>query len=491
MEISLKTLLFVYNPKSGRGVIGAHLAEVIKAFETAGYIPTIYRTRTAHDLPYVAEHYAPLYDHVVCAGGDGTLNGLISGLMNVKPEDRPTVGFIPTGSTNDTRNSYKLPLNIARAASISVNGVPFETDIGKLNDRYFAYVASFGELSAVSAFTPQSAKNVFGYGAYLTGGIKALLKMNAQYVKVTIDEDKTVEGEFFLGMVTNALSVGGIAGITGKTVDLQDGLHELMLFKKPADLIQLNEEVAAVLSPDSDAGGLITRVKASHIIFESDEELQWVVDGEDAGKCKYAEINNLNRAIRIMSRLKTEEKNTDTENERESSSVKKELFSWLRVIVIAVAVALILNCFVIINSVVPSSSMESTIMTGSRMFGFRLAYLFDSPKQGDIVIFRFPDNEKETFVKRVIGCPGDVVEIKAGLTYVNGEAIEEPYLNEKPQKLDFGPYEVPKDSYFVMGDNRDNSKDARYWNNTYVSRKEILAKAVICYWPLSDFGILK
>lgn len=300
MEINLKTLLFVYNPKSGRGVIGAHLAEVIKAFESAGYIPTIYRTRTAHDLPYVAEHFAPMYDHVVCAGGDGTLNGLISGLMNVKPEDRPTVGFIPTGSTNDTRNSYKLPLNIARAAGIAVNGIPFETDIGKLNDRYFAYVASFGELSAVSAFTPQAAKNMFGYGAYLTGGIKALLKMRTQYVKVTYDDGKTVEGDYFLGMATNATSVGGIAGILGNSVDLQDGLHELMLFKKPADLIQFNEEVAAAFNPKIDAGGLITRLKSNHIIFESEEELQWVVDGEDAGKCKKAEIVNFNRAVRIM-----------------------------------------------------------------------------------------------------------------------------------------------------------------------------------------------
>lgn len=187
------------------------------------------------------------------------------------------------------------------------------------------------------------------------------------------------------------------------------------------------------------------------------------------------------------SKLKNEEKDI----EKEGRSAKKEFFSWIRVIVIAVAVALILNCFVIINSVVPSSSMESTIMTGSRMFGFRLAYMFDSPKQGDIIIFKFPDNEKQTFVKRVIGCPGDVVEIKGGVTYVNGEVLEEPYLNEEPLQLDFGPYNVPEGYYFVMGDNRNHSNDARYWTNTYVSKKKILAKAVICYWPLSDFGILK
>lgn len=181
------------------------------------------------------------------------------------------------------------------------------------------------------------------------------------------------------------------------------------------------------------------------------------------------------------SRLKNGEKKTG----------RSELFSWLMVIAIAVAAALILNCFVIINSVVPSSSMESTIMTDSRMFGFRLAYLFNGPERGDIIIFRYPDNEKQTFVKRVIGCPGDTVEIIGGVTYVNGEALDEPYLNETPKELDFGPYIVPEDSYFVMGDNRNHSNDARYWKKTYVTKKQILAKAILCYWPSDRFGLLK
>ena len=301
MEISLKSLLFIYNPKSGRGVIGAHLAEVIKAFESAGYIPTIYRTRTPGDLAYVAEHFAPNYDHLVCAGGDGTLNGVVTGLMNVEPERRPTVGFIPTGSTNDTRNSYKLPLNIARAASVAVNGVPFATDMGRCNDKYFTYVAAFGELSAVSAFTPQAVKNVFGYGAYLTEGIKALLKMDSHVIKVTCEGQEVIEDDFFLGMVTNATSVGGFAGITGSNVDLQDGLHELMLFKKPQDLIDFNNEIGAVLTPGSDGGGLVTRLKGSNFVFESEDEVQWVVDGEDAGKYSRVEIQNLPKAVHIMS----------------------------------------------------------------------------------------------------------------------------------------------------------------------------------------------
>lgn len=185
------------------------------------------------------------------------------------------------------------------------------------------------------------------------------------------------------------------------------------------------------------------------------------------------------------STLKADEEST------EKTSARKELFSWLKVIIIAVAVALIINCFIIINSVVPSSSMETTIMTGSRMFGFRLAYLFNGPEQGDVIIFRYPDDETQTFVKRVIGVSGDVVEIKQGVTYVNGEILDEPYLKETPDSEDFGPYEVPENCYFVMGDNRNHSNDARYWDNTYVSRKQILAKAVICYWPFSEFGTIK
>ena len=188
------------------------------------------------------------------------------------------------------------------------------------------------------------------------------------------------------------------------------------------------------------------------------------------------------------SKLKNGEKNTGS----------RELISWLMVIAIAVAVALILNCFVIINSVVPSGSMETTIMTGSRMFGFRLAYLVNGPERGDIIIFRYPDNEDQTFVKRVIGCPGDTVEIIEGVTYINGEVLDEPYLffpkekdEESNKKVNFGPISVPEDSYFVMGDNRSNSNDARVWHNKFVTRKQVLAKAVFCYWPLSDFGILK
>ena len=193
-------------------------------------------------------------------------------------------------------------------------------------------------------------------------------------------------------------------------------------------------------------------------------------------------------------------KNTDNQNEenmvdKETSieqSVKsnftRELISWILLIVGAIVVALIVNKTILANTEVPTGSMENTIHGGDRLFGFRLAYTFSEPERGDIIIFKYPDNEEENYIKRIIGLPGDTVEIKGGVVYVNGEELKEDYLKEKPLELDFGPYEVPEDCYFVLGDNRNFSHDARLWSNTYVHRDKIIAKAIFKYYP--DFEII-
>ena len=183
--------------------------------------------------------------------------------------------------------------------------------------------------------------------------------------------------------------------------------------------------------------------------------------------------------------------NEEKQSLKERNPKLYTVLDWVKIIVIALAVALIINFFVVINSSVPTGSMEPTIMTNSRMLGLRLTYLFEQPKQGDIIVFKYPDDTAQIFVKRIIGVPGDVIEIKEGVTYVNGEALDEPYLKETPAAKDFGPYEVPEDSYFVMGDNRNNSRDSRYWHNTFVPRKDILGKALLCYWPVSNCGGIK
>ncbi|MGN0159505.1 MAG: signal peptidase I [Brotaphodocola sp.] len=167
---------------------------------------------------------------------------------------------------------------------------------------------------------------------------------------------------------------------------------------------------------------------------------------------------------------------------------KKEILEWVKIIVSAALIAFVLNRFIIANSEVPSGSMENTIMTGDRVIGSRLSYLFDDPERGDIVIFRFPDNEKIYYVKRVIGLPGETVDIVDGQVYITGtdgetEALDEPYLREAMVPEAPMHFEVPEDSYFMMGDNRNYSLDARRWKNTYVKREKLIAKVLFRYYP--------
>ena len=178
---------------------------------------------------------------------------------------------------------------------------------------------------------------------------------------------------------------------------------------------------------------------------------------------------------------------------REEESAVKEVISWVITIALAVVAALFIKNYVIINANIPSGSMENTIMTDDRLFGYRLAYNRSSPERGDIVIFKFPDNEEDNYVKRVIGLPGELVVIHDAKIYINGSEtpLEENYLKEE-WTVGTGPYtfEVPENSFLVLGDNRNNSWDARYWDNTYVAKEKILGKAVFRYYPFKNAGSL-
>ena len=159
----------------------------------------------------------------------------------------------------------------------------------------------------------------------------------------------------------------------------------------------------------------------------------------------------------------------------------KEIFDWIAVIVIAILASFILHTFVIVNATVPTSSMEKTIMAGDRVIGSRLYYTRHDPERGDIIMFDYPDDPSILYIKRVIGLPGDHIEITGGVVYLNGEPLDEPYLNVVTEG-EWGPYDVPPGWYFMMGDNRNDSADSRYWQNTYLTRDGIVGKAVLKYW---------
>ena len=174
-----------------------------------------------------------------------------------------------------------------------------------------------------------------------------------------------------------------------------------------------------------------------------------------------------------------------------------EVWDYVKMFVIVIVVVLVVNNVILINAKIPSESMEQTIMTGDRIFGFRMAYgiNFDffgkhiskkmkDPERYDIIMFKYPDDESQLFIKRLIGLPGDTVEIRNGKVFINGVEDEEAnsHVPETPTG-NYGPYVVPEGSYFMLGDNREHSKDSRFWQNTFVTYDEIVGKAIVRYYP--------
>lgn len=149
----------------------------------------------------------------------------------------------------------------------------------------------------------------------------------------------------------------------------------------------------------------------------------------------------------------------------------------------AIAAAFVINNVFIVNAKVPSGSMENTIMTGDRLIANRLAYLRDPPERFDVVVFKFPDNEDQNFVKRVIGLPGETVEIKDGLVYIDGSLLNGDVFAQELPRGNFGPFKIPSFHYFMLGDNRNNSFDSKDWKSPFVEEHKILGEAMFEYYP--------
>ena len=183
----------------------------------------------------------------------------------------------------------------------------------------------------------------------------------------------------------------------------------------------------------------------------------------------------------------------------------REVWEYVKLIIIVVVVVFIVDGIILINAKIPSASMEKTIMTKDRIYGFRLAYginldffgknilskKWKDPERYDIVIFKYPDDESQLYIKRIIGLPGETVRIIDGKVYINDSKtpLQDDFVNGVPLGS-FGPYVVPEDSYFMLGDNRNNSKDSRFWKNSFVRFDQIKGKAIFRYWPLTSFGPL-
>lgn len=291
-----KELLFIYNPKAGKGQIRNHLLDILDVFVKAGYEVCARPTQYAGEAVEIAADKSGNYDLVVCSGGDGTLDEVVTGIM--KSGCRKPIGYIPAGSTNDFANSLGLPKNMVSAAQAAVGGRLYGCDVGAFNENSFIYIAAFGLFTEVSYETKQEIKNVLGHMAYILEGVKKLTAIKSYHMKITT-QDTVIEDDFLYGMVTNSVSVGGFKGITGKFVDLSDGVFEVTLIRRPKNLDELNQILAALTRQDIDTAEMYC-FKTAYLKVESEEEVAWTLDGEFGGKHTEVIIENRKQALDIM-----------------------------------------------------------------------------------------------------------------------------------------------------------------------------------------------
>lgn len=301
-----KKLLFVFNPRSGKGQIKNRFVDILDLFVKHGYQVTAHPTQGAQDARNIVAKHGGEYDLVVCSGGDGTLDETISGMM--ERQDRVPIGYIPAGSTNDFAQTLRIPKNMLSAAKIAVDGRLFSCDVGSFNNDYFVYVAAFGLFTDVSYQTSQNLKNVLGHGAYIIEGAKRLADIPSYHLRVEIN-GQVIEDDFIYGMITNSAYVGGMKNLALKNTKLDDGLFEVNLIRYPNNPLELNEILTNLMLPT-----ILDTRHVMHFTTESvkiqcaGQTMPWTLDGEFGGDHQTVEIVNRRQAIQLMVKKKTQTK---------------------------------------------------------------------------------------------------------------------------------------------------------------------------------------
>lgn len=292
-----KKLLLIVNPCSGRAKMYTELLKVVEVFSYADYLVSVYPTKSRGDATqYVEKLNHDDFDLIVVCGGDGTLNEVIEGIMNSK--NNIPLGYIPSGTLNEWSSGLNISRNIETAAKDIINGKKIKLDIGRFNDKYFSYTASFGAFTGASYSTPQEVKNVLGQSAYFFEGIKSLGTIKPIHMKITT-EDRVVEGDYLFGAISNSLSVGGIVKYDKTPVGLNDGLFEIILIKNPDNIVKLQPLVDGILKHEFDREG-IEFFRSEKFIVETDESVAWTLDGEYAKSNGKLTVENIHGTITFI-----------------------------------------------------------------------------------------------------------------------------------------------------------------------------------------------
>ncbi len=297
-----KKALVLINKVAGTGKGANDTLEIATELAQAGYEPIIYPILPGTEL--VSESIINMYDGevdmILCSGGDGTLNHVMNAVINMKK--KPLLSYVPAGSTNDFARGLGIPSVRSKAIGIAVNGAPFSYDIGRMNDKFFNYVAAFGAFSQISYATDQDLKNVLGYAAYIISAVAELPQNIGYSCHMTIEADGvTEEGDYIFGAVSNSASVAGMPLFADDSIRQDDGQMELILIKKPKTFAEFNAIVGALAIKEPNNPYLTYRqVKSAKFI--SDQEVEWTLDGEYGGSFMETDISVMSKAVTIMTK---------------------------------------------------------------------------------------------------------------------------------------------------------------------------------------------
>ena len=301
----MKKMLFLVNAHAGKTEVKAKAIDIIDICIKGGYEVTVHTSQHPLEIPGYLARNGKIYDTIVCAGGDGTLNETVNGLMRIEEGLRPKLGYIPTGTVNDFASTAGISKNVLQAATDIIDGQPRRIDIATFNKRHFTYVAAFGAIAEVSFDTPQHYKNMFGKSAYILEGLKRVSKIRPYNMQIQWG-DFVFGGEFILGMVTSSRSVGGIGVFENEKVDMRmdDGFYEVTLVTMPKTLTASADMLNALLKMDITDTNSIISFKAKDVSFHSETPVAWTVDGEFAGKVYSADVNVNKQAIQLITNPK-------------------------------------------------------------------------------------------------------------------------------------------------------------------------------------------
>ena len=288
--------LVILNPCAGRKQAGRRLGELLALLEADGVTAQLHETDAAGDAERFVAERAGRYARVVCIGGDGTLNEVISGVIR-SGADVP-IGYIPAGSTNDLAASHGLSRDLARAARDVVEGTAMPIDVGLVHGRCFVYTASFGIFTRASYGAPQAAKNALGHLAYIFEGARDLTRVRSWHVAVETDAGR-FEDDYIFGTLSNSTSMGGVLKLDPSRVDLHDGKFELLFVRMPKNLGELVLAASALQARRYDHE-MLRFISTPGVRICAEPDMPWTLDGEYQPGSESVQIENQHNAVRLI-----------------------------------------------------------------------------------------------------------------------------------------------------------------------------------------------